>query len=218
MEKQQYINLLTEAPWNHIDDFYKDKNSLSAPYITKIDIDSDAWIQYTVDNFDLAQQKWEKPKKHYAEEEKIIASVNNKLGRNEHNSFELNYGINGNTNQELVTMLGAENIERMGIDPDGILIRLIVNMPGHGVAWHHDAANSYFRKFPEYTGTLNDLTRLWFSAVPWHNGHVFQIGSSMLHNWSAGDVWQIPWGVPHGSINFGYHIKYTVSLTGRKIQ
>jgi hypothetical protein len=219
MEKQQYINLLSDAPWDRIDEYYGDKDRVPASYITKIDIDSDAWTQYTVDRFDLAQQKWEYPKEHYSAEENKIADINNQVGRNEHNSFELNYGVNGNTNQELVAMLGEENIERMGIEPEGILIRLIVNMPGHGVAWHHDAASSYFTKiYPDYTGTLDDLTRLWFSVVPWYNGHVFQIGSSMLHNWSAGDVWHIPWGVPHGSINFGYNIKYTVSLTGRKIR
>ena len=218
MEKQQYVDLLSDAPWDRIDDFYGNKDQVSAPYITKIDIDSDAWTQYTVDNFDLAQQKWEKPKEHYGAEENLIANINNELGRNEHNSFELNYGINGNTNQELVNMLGADNIERMGIEQEGVLIRLIVNFPGHGVAWHHDAANSYFNMYPDYKGTLDGLTRLWFSVVPWYNGHVFQIGSSMLHNWSAGDVWHIPWGTPHGSINFGYNIKYTVSLTGRKIQ
>jgi hypothetical protein len=219
MEKQQYINLLSDAPWDRIDEYYGDKDRVPASYITKIDIDSDAWTQYTVDRFDLAQQKWEYPKEHYSAEENKIADINNQVGRNEHNSFELNYGVNGNTNQELVAMLGEENIERMGIEPEGILIRLIVNMPGHGVAWHHDAASSYFTKiYPDYTGTLDDLTRLWFSVVPWYNGHVFQIGSSMLHNWNAGDVWHIPWGVPHGSINFGYNIKYTVSLTGRKIQ
>ena len=196
MEKQQYVDLLSDAPWDRIDNFYGNKDQVSAPYITKIDIDSDAWTQYTVDNFDLAQQKWEKPKEHYGAEENLIANINN----------------------ELVNMLGADNIERMGIEQEGVLIRLIVNFPGHGVAWHHDAANSYFNMYPDYTGTLDDLTRLWFSVVPWYNGHVFQIGSSMLHNWNAGDVWHIPWGVPHGSINFGYHVKYTVSLTGRKLR
>jgi len=218
MEKQQYINLLSNAPWDHIDDFYGNKDKIPAQYITKIDIDSDAWTQYTIDRFDLAQQKWEKPKEHYSAEENKIASTNNKLGRNEHNSFELNYGINGNTNQELIELLGKENIQRMGIEQEGILIRLIVNMPGNGVAWHHDAASSYLKMYSDYNGTLDELTRLWFSVVPWYNGHVFQIGSSMLYNWQAGDVWHIPWGVPHGSINFGYNIKYTVSLTGRKIR
>jgi len=216
MEKQHYINLLDTKPWERIEEYYGELDQVPAPKVTKIDIDSSAWVQYTVDNFDLAQQKWEKPKEHYGGNENLIASINNQLGRNEHNSHELNYGINGNTNQELVTMLGAENIERLGIQPEGILIRLIVNMPGHGVAWHHDAANSYFNKFPDFDGTLDDLVRLWFSVVPGENGHVFQIGSSMLYNWQAGDVWNIPWGVPHGSINFGYKIKYTVSLTGRK--
>ena len=91
MEKQQYVDLLLDAPWDRIDNFYGNKDQVSAPYITKIDIDSDAWTQYTVDNFDLAQQKWEKPKEHYGAEENLIANINNELGRNEHNSFELNY-------------------------------------------------------------------------------------------------------------------------------
>ena len=215
MEKEHYINLLESKLWDRVDAFYGTDDKVPAPYVTRVNINSDDWVQYTVDNFELAQQKWEKPKEHYGKEENLIANINNKLGRNEHNSHELNYGINGNTNDELVELLGEENIDKMGIQQDGVLIRLIVNMPGHGVAWHHDAANSYFRKFPEYQGTLDDLTRLWFSVVPGVNGHVFQIGSSMLYNWQAGDVWHIPWGVPHGSINFGYNIKYTVSLTGR---
>ncbi len=219
MDKQQYIELLSDAPWNQVDEFYGDKDKIPATYVTKIDIDSDAWIRFSVDNFDLAQQMWEKPKEHYGAKENNIADINNQVGRNEHNSFELNYGVNGDTNNKLISLLGKDNIQRLGIQEEGILVRLIVNMPGNGVAWHHDAAGRYFTKmYPDYEGTLDDLTRLWFSAVPWSNGHVFQVGSSMLHNWSAGDVWHIPWGVPHGSINFGYNIKYTVSLTGRKIR
>ena len=215
MEKQEYIDLLESKPWEIIDNVYGEKTLQKPTYVTKLNINSDDWIQFTVDNFELAQQKAEQEKAHYNEVENLIVRQNNKLGRNAGNSFELNFGINGDTNEKLVKLLGEENIDRMGIEQEGVLVRLIVNTPGHGVSWHHDAANSYFTKFPDYEGTLDGLARLWFSVVPWYNGHVFQIGSSMLYGWQAGDVWQIPWDVPHGSSNFGYNIKYTVSLTGR---
>ena len=152
---------------------------MPAPYVTKLDINPDEWVQYTVDHFDTARQEWEKPLEHYNKEESLIASLNNKLGRNEHNSFELNYGLVEQDNLNLIELLGPENIDKLGIEHEGILVRLIVNMPGHGVAWHHDAANSYFKKFPGFATSLDEITRLWFSVVPWCNGHWFQIGSSM---------------------------------------
>lgn len=217
MEKQHYINLLDTKPWDRIDEYYGDLDKVPAPYVTKLDIKPDDWVQYTVNHFDTARQEYERPLEHYSENENLIARINQEVGRNEHNSFELNYGLQEQDNQNLIAMLGSENIDKLGIEHEGILIRLIVNMPGHGVAWHHDAANSYFKKFPHIASSLDEITRLWFPVVPWYNGHVFQIGSSMLHNWSAGDVWNIPWGVPHGSINFGYNVKYTVSLTGKKL-
>lgn len=214
MEKQDYTNILDERLCDKVDDFFGDKNNVTVSQINHIDISPADWIQFTVDNFDLAQQNFEEPKEHYAEDMSWLSLVNNKLGRNRHNSFELNYGIKGNTNEQLIEMLGWDNIDRLGIERDCILIRLLVNMPGNGVPWHWDAAESYLLRFPEVSG-LDACTRLWFPVVDWCNGHAFQIGNSVLTHWSAGDVWNIPWGVPHASTNFGYNIKYTVSLTGK---
>jgi len=215
MDKQEYLDLLNSKPWEIIENIYGEKTLQKPTYITKLDINSEDWIQFTVDNFELAQQKAEQERPHYTELANLIARQNNKLGRNAGNSFELNFGMNGNTNETLVTLLGNENINRLGIKQEGILVRLIVNTPGHGASWHHDSADSYLTKFPECEGKIEELVRFWFSVVPWYNGHVFQVGSSMLYGWQAGDAWQIPWKVPHASSNFGYNLKYTVSLTGR---
>lgn len=216
MEKHEYKKLINEKLWEQIDNFYGDFDKKAAPYIAKIDLPApEKWIQFTVDRFDTARQSHETTLPHYGPDENLIATLNSNLGRNEHNSFELNYGLNDEDNQQLVELIGYDNIDKMGLEREGLLVRLIVNTPGHGVAWHHDAANSYFIKFPGFAKDLSQLARLWFSVVPWQNGQVFQIGSSILHGWEAGDVWQIPWGVPHASSNFGYHMKYTVSLTGK---
>ena len=215
MKKEEYVNILEERLWERVDDYFGDKNNVQVAKINHVNIDPQEWIQFSVDNFDLAQQNHEKPKEHYIEEMNWLSIVNNKLGRNEHNSFELKYGMNGDTNEQLIAMLGEENIDRLGIEQDYILIRLLVNMPGNGVPWHEDAAESYLRRFPQVRG-LDECVRLWFPVIDWKNGHAFQIGNSVLTHWQAGDVWNIPWGVPHASTNFGYHCKYTVSLTGKK--
>ena len=102
--------------------------------INKIDIDTDDWIKFTVDNFDLAQQKWECPKEHYTGDSNRWAEINNTLGRNKDNTFELNYGMNGDTNQKLKELLGHDNIKKLNVDADSVLMRFIVKMPGHGIA------------------------------------------------------------------------------------
>jgi len=215
MEKEQYVKLLNDRPWDKIDDFFGDKDKETVEQINHINIDSSDWIQFSIDNFDLAQQKYEVPKTHYSSKTNWLCEINNTLGRNEHNSYELNYGMNGNTNSQLIELIGKDNIEKLGIEHSSILVRLIVNMPGNGVAWHYDDAASYLQKFPEVNG-LDDCMRLWFPVIDWENGHAFQIGNSVLTHWNSGNVWCIPWGVPHASSNFGYKIKYTVSLTARK--
>ena len=180
--------------------------------IAKIQIETEDWIKFTVDNFDLAQQKWESPKEHYTEYSNKWAKVNNDLGRNEHNTFELNYGMNGDTNNKLKNLLGEENISILKADPDTILMRFIVKMPGHGIAWHQDDAGSYQKKFPN--ADISKLKRLWFSIQDWKDGHAFQISKTVISDWSKGAVYHIPFGVGHASSNFGYAPQYTVSFTG----
>ena len=165
-----------------------------------------------MDNFDLAQQKWEEPKAHYSEYSNKWASVNNALGRNKDNTFELNYGMNGDTNEKLKKLLGAENIATLKADPDSILMRFIVKLPGHGIAWHLDDAGSYKKKFPQYD--TPKLKRLWFSIDQWRDGHAMQISKTVLTNWNKGSVYEIPFGLGHASSNFGFTPQYTISFTG----
>lgn len=179
--------------------------------IANLDIDTEQWIQFTIDNFDLAQQKWEQPKPHYTDYEKKWAEVNNLIGRNKQNSFELNYGVNGNTNQMLKELLGMRNITRLNAVPDTVLIRLLVKMPGHGVAWHHDGNGAYKQMFPDVDH--GRVKRFWFSIQDWQDGHAFQISKTVLTHWQKGDVYHIPFGTGHASANFGYIPQYTVSFT-----
>ena len=212
MLKEQYQELLDNKPWQEMEDHFNSLPIAGVNPITQIDINTEEWIEFTLDNFDLAQQKWESPKEHYTEYSNKWATINNALGRNEHNTFELNYGMNGDSNEKLKRLLGTENIKKLKADPDSILMRFIVKMPGHGIAWHHDDAGSYKKKFSNVD--VSKLKRLWFSVQDWKDGHAFQISKTVISNWSKGAVYQIPFGVGHASSNFGYNPQYTVSFTG----
>lgn len=115
MEKQKYLEILESGVWNDIDDFFGDLNNFEPQKIAKININSNDWIQFTKDNFDLAQQKHECPKAHYTEKVNWMCEMNNFLGRDKGNSFELNFGLNGNTNDQLCELLGDQNIKKMGL-------------------------------------------------------------------------------------------------------
>lgn len=212
MQKEDYIRIVQDRPWSEMEKYFDAQKPLVIDRLCNINVDEQQWIQFTVDNFDLAQQKWESPKDHYDEYEKKWAKMNNLLGRDQQNSFELNYGINGDTNQKLKALLGVNNIAKLHADPDTVLVRLLVKMPGHGVAWHQDGNNSYKKIFPDVDHSK--VKRYWFNLQDWKDGQAFQISKSVITHWKAGDVYEIPFGTGHASSNFGYSPWYTVSFTG----
>jgi hypothetical protein len=210
--KSEYQNLIENKPWQETEKYFNDLPKADVKPITHLDIDTQQWIDFTITHFEQAQQKWEEPKSHYTDQSNKLAELNNKLGRNKHNTFELNYGMNGDTNSLLKDLLGSDNIQKLKADPDSILMRLIVKFPGHGVAWHFDDAGSYAKKFPNADRTK--LRRLWFSLDDWKDGHAMQISKTVLTNYNKGDVYNIPFGLGHASSNFGYCPQYTISFTG----
>lgn len=212
MLKEEYIKILKDEPWKEMESYFDALDVANVKLKTILDINTNDWIQFTIDNFDLAQQKWEMPKAHYSQKGNKWASINNRLGRNEHNTFELNYGMIGDSNEKLKELLGSKNMQRLNADPNSVLLRLIVKFPGHGVAWHQDDADSYVMKFPD--ADKKSIKRLWWSLDEWKDGHAMQISKTVLTNYEKGAVYEIPIGLGHASSNFGYCPQYTVSFTG----
>ena len=211
MLKSEYEKLIRDKPWKDMAEYFDNIKPVEVKQINHIDIDPDQWIQFSVDNFEQAQQKWEYPKEHFTGNEKKWAMVNNTLGRNKENSFELNYGVNGDTNKKLKELMGDTNLRLLKAVPDTVLIRMLVKMPGHGVAWHEDGNNAYKKIFPNVDHSK--VKRYWFSLQDWQDGHAFQVSKTMLTHWKSGDVYQIPFGIGHASANFGYSPQYTISFT-----
>lgn len=212
MEKSEYVHLLATSPWKEMQNHFDSTPVIDMSVSKQLNINTSDWIRFSIDNFDLATQKWEEPKPHYTDQSNKWAAVNNGIGRNKHNSFELNYGMLGDGNDKLKTILGRDNVKLLGVDFDTVLLRLIVKFPGHGMAWHCDSLDSYALKFS--VDDPSKVKRYWFSVDDWHDGHVFQVSKTVLSNWTRGAAYDIPFGIGHASSNFGYRPMYSVSFTG----
>jgi len=212
MEKSEYVHLLATSPWKEMQNYFDSVLPIEVKSTKQLDINTAEWVRFSIDNFDLAAQKWEVPKSHYTAQSNKWVTVNNLVGRNKHNSFELNYGMLGDGNDKLKTILGRDNVKLLGIDWDTVLVRLIVKFPGHGMAWHCDSLDSYFLKFS--VDNSSKVRRYWFSIDDWYDGHVFQVSKTVLNNWTKGAAYNIPFGIGHASSNFGYRPMYSVSFTG----
>ena len=219
---EQYVEFVKQKPWNQIKEVFADRGSYDITVQKKLNINPEDWVQFTVDNIHNAQEKYEKPKDHYTGLANTLAVLNNQLGRNEENTSEFNFGMLGDSNERLIELLGEENIRTLGVHPDYILMRLIVKMPGHGVAWHIDDAGSFALKFPGLEVDENRCcehgraVRYWFPVTDWEDGYAMQINNTVITGdaWAPGNTYIIPWGDGHASSNFGYVPQYTVSLTG----
>ena len=179
MEKQEYVDLLTHKPWKKMQEHFDALEPIDVKPLVQLDVDPQQWIDFTVENFHNAKQEWETPKEHYPQHAKEWASINNALGRNKHNTFELNYGILGDTNEKLKELVGNGNIKKLNVDPETVLIRLLVKMPGHGVAWHQDDAGSYQKKFSHLN--IDSITKKIIKANSKDCGGQLTIGMMVMH-------------------------------------
>jgi hypothetical protein len=56
MEKQDYVNILEERLWERVDDYFGDLNTVQVAQVNHVDINPKDWIQFSIDNFELADQ------------------------------------------------------------------------------------------------------------------------------------------------------------------
>tara|TARA_B110000285_G_scaffold106056_1_gene120697 strand:- start:233 stop:910 length:678 start_codon:yes stop_codon:yes gene_type:complete len=220
MHKLEYLDTISKEPWNKVKEVFKYTPRVYVPLSTTLDICPEDWVKFSVDHIALGKQQWQDTKPHYTGASNELARTLMELGRDEGNTSNINYGTVEDTNDMLLDVLGQNNLQKLGLDRDTTLIKLLVKMPGHGFPWHFDDAASYSTYFPELeldkdkNCSLGKVVRYWFPVSDWSDGHVLQISDTMLHHWNAGDTYLLPWGQGHASSNFGYMPMYTVSLTG----
>lgn len=212
MQKQEYLDYWNLSLWDFLPKLYDNQSSVDLISLPCVSVNYDDFVKFSIDNFDFADQDWERQKEYFTKDGNLRAKMNNLIGYGKHNSFVLNFGKKENTTEKLKELLGKDNIAILNLIPDTILMRLIVKLPGHGFPYHIDEASSYKKSFSEKVA--NKAKRIWIPISPWQDGHMFQISDKIITHWKSGDVYQIPWGVPHLGVNYGYAPQLTLNITG----
>lgn len=173
---------------------------------------ADKFIAYILENEGTCQKKWFHPRDILSDESNLEMALPLEVGRHQGNTFEYNWGLYHNTNEDIKNLIGVPKLHSIGLDPTTVLARLIVYMPGHGIPWHRDTLDGWRQRFPEHHAKI--VKRKLLMVTDWHWGHMLQLDNSVLANWSSGDAYDIPLGKWHLSVNNGVVPKITVSLTG----
>ena len=197
---------------NYFKNLLKEKSvdlneSITVPKTCSLDLDVNSILEFAEKTRDQATKKWYHPRPFlddYSNRQMVNA---NWVGYNEHNTQETNWGLDHN--KELNKLIGKDNLERLGIDPNTVLVRLLEYRPGQMLPLHSDGMEGFKRMYGK------ENPRRFFVAVSdWDWGHVFQAHDNMISHWKTGDTWEIKPDVWHCSANFGITNKYTFTITG----
>jgi hypothetical protein len=212
--------LLQEKPWTENTDYFNKQTVFKPKILHTVSIQSETWKQFCIDHYDLGDHMWEQSQDYYSDETVKMINDNLSIGRHKYNTYAINYGKQPQASSLLKKLLGDDNIKKMNLNPDYLLVRLILKLPGQGVAWHVDEANTFFKKFPDlkadnnYKTQYGQTVRYWFPVTDWEDGHMFQISKTILWDYKQGQVFQIPFGIGHASANAGFSPFYSVAITG----
>ena len=221
LDRERFEYLVSDKLYERVQAAFNRK-VYEAEHVCRLNVDPKQWIDFSLKNFDDAEQKAEKVQTYHSLGSQTNTEINIDLDRNEYNSFEINYGRKPEHNEQLKELITESGFKKMKMIPEYALVRLLVKFPGHSTCFHYDDLGSFSQIFGDKVnykkGTgycdLGKVVRYWFSPLPWEDGHVMQISKKMIYNWNPGDVWDIPLGAIHAAANFGYTPQYTISLTG----
>jgi hypothetical protein len=180
-----------------------------APLEMKLDIDHTKFIDWANKNLHKATVKDYKPRPFVPVDSLRQSVMTQHLGYNEHNTTEINWGIEPEDDAELKFILGDEAFKQMGLKKDTCLVRLLRYDPGHCIPIHTDSYNGFKTRFGE-----GNVKRYFVAISPWDWGHFLQVHDNMIHHWEPGYTVEIPNEVFHLSGNCGIAPKYTLTITG----
>ena len=221
LKREDYLKILKEKPWEKLKETIKNNPRPNVKKQFKIAVDFKEVIQFTIDNIQDAQEITYNYRAGHNSLETDTEYLNFLCGRRDDNMSSLNWGVHGDSHTNAIKLLGKKNIERLNLNPNYLLVRYKVKLAGNGTSWHMDFLNTFQKKYPNLkidfkTATCEHgkLIRYFIPINPWEDGHVIQIGETIITKWQPGDVYVIPWGVFHCAYNFGYVPNYTLNITG----
>jgi len=182
------------------------------PGYNNVEIFPDKFVEFILTHRDSCQQKWFHPRDILSQETNVEMALPLEVGLHQGNTFEFNWGLYNNTSEKIKDLIGIQNLQKIGYDPDTLICRLIVYMPGHGIPWHRDTMDAWRKKFTHLDP--GSVQRKLLMVTDWHWGQMLQLDNQVYTHWASGDVYNIPIGQWHCSANQGVKPKITVSLTG----
>ena len=216
----------TNADSRYINDSLKDGANLDKEYVatpkTKLDINEQDFIDYMMNNKDSCQKKYYEMRPYHKANAVDLMNFPASVGYNHRNTTEYNWGLYGNSQQDLKELLGGKAaFDQMNTHYDSAIVRLLVYMPGQVLPWHQDTLNGWCREMshlnPDYeTGycDIGKIKRDLIMITDWHWGHMLQMENSFFPRWKSGEVYEIPKNVYHLSTNAGLKLKITLNVSG----
>jgi len=185
------------------------KNPVQVDKLCTLQLDPKEFENFANQYRSEATVKWYHPRPFLNAETNEQAINANWIGYNEQNTTETNWGLKPEHNKRLKEIIGRDNFDLMGIDPNETLLRLLEYMPGHCLPLHYDGFEGFKKIYKK-----DNSTRFFVAVSDWDWGHVLQVHNNIISNWNPGDTYIIPAGVCHASANFGIAPKYTLTVTG----
>ena len=87
-------------------------------------------------------------------------------------------------------------------------------------SWHMDSLSCYGDDFlkedldDEWRYSGGQVAKYWMPVFDWSNGHILQMGDTVLHGWKSGDVYEVKPQVGHGATCFGLAPFYSLTVIG----
>ena len=189
--------------------------------IVNVDVNCQKFIEYALANKETCQIKSYEPRPSMRDVSNFEIGLALNIGRHSGNTLEFNWGMFGNTNEEIKNLINQDQLVKIGYIPDTVSARLLIYLPGHGIPWHRDLLDSWDLKFKHlnfdistFRCDLGEVRRRVLMVSDWHWGHMLQLNNSVITHWNSGDVYDIPIGEWHLGINAGVMPKVSISLTG----
>ncbi len=194
-----------------------------AKAFTNLNLNEDDFFQFMKENKHTCQKKYYERRPYHNGRSELTENFPMKCGYNARNTVEYNWGLYGNSNEQIKELLGSRKVweDKIGIDYDTALIRLLAYMPGMILPWHVDNLGNWCRNYKHLNPNidtrmcdLGPIKRYLVMITDWHWGHVIQFENSYFPNYKSGDVFDLPIPRPHCSANMGMRIKLTCSISG----
>ena len=197
---KDYLDELGVSLDNHFD---------ISPLEKKVELDYQRIINWSDENISRAMVKGYRPRPFIPPHSMKEAVIAQSLGYNDHNTTEINWGIEPEDDAELKYMLGSKVFLDLNLNINASMVRLLRYDPGQCLPLHTDSYSAFKKRFGD-----KKTTRYFVAVSPWDWGHFLQVHDNMIHHWEPGYAVEIPNDVFHLSGNCGILPKYSLTITG----